>query len=368
MQSDRHIKRLARELNLPDEADLVTQREKYWSATFCWLYFDRCDVLTFDDPHAGLRAAEAAPELVSLTERFGRLGEPVAPLTVRAFSVVGSAFRACGNLEEADAFYGKAFTLTKTPGFPKTELANLLFRVAVLRGVQGKTDTALGLANASVKIYERADESVRMRHLGEALNVRGWIFSTKGNYARAMQDYSAVLTCTDPKTLPRVTLCAEHNLACDLVEHTIDPQSLSVIERHLSQARRLLTSRRRSLPKLRVLWLQGMIFMRFGSERRGERAYRDARNGFIEMEAPFEMALVSLAIGEYLLKTREYDKLRELALDTVERFDAMCTDRKAHNALLIWKESVVANTASAQVLSTTWKVLEEQSFKQARRH
>ncbi len=83
------------------------------------------------------------------------------------------------------------------------------------------------------------------------------------------------------------------------------------------------------------------------------------------MKAPLEMALVSLAIGEYLLKTGEHEKLRELAHDTVEIFNAMCTDRKARRSLLIWKECVVANTVSAQVFGTTWKVLEEQSLEQA---
>ncbi len=362
MQSDHHIKRLARELNLPDDADLVIQREKYWTVPFCWLYFDRCDALAFDDPHAGLRASEVAPELVSLTERFSRLEDSVAPLRVRALAVYGSASRASGDLEQADRLYREALTLTKSKGFPQTEAANLFFRVAALRYVQGKADIALQLANRSVSIYERADESTRRCHLGEALTVRGWIYSTEHRFAEAMQDYSAVLACTDPKALPRVALCAEHNLACDLVGHPIDSMSLSTIEGHLSRARKLLTSRRRSLPKLRVLWLQGMICMRFGSTRRGMRALNHARRGFIDMEAPFEMALVSLAIGEHLMKDRSYNELRELACDTVRRFEEMCTDQKTSRALFIWKESVAAKTVSAQVFTRTWRILKEQSF------
>ena len=48
--SETHIKRLAREFVLPDEADLVIQKQKYWSPAFCWLYFERCDALIWEAP------------------------------------------------------------------------------------------------------------------------------------------------------------------------------------------------------------------------------------------------------------------------------------------------------------------------------
>ncbi len=68
MPSVEHVRRLARELALPDGADRVIQRPKYWNPNFCWLYFERCDELIWEAPEDGLVAAEVGPELVRLTE------------------------------------------------------------------------------------------------------------------------------------------------------------------------------------------------------------------------------------------------------------------------------------------------------------
>ncbi len=357
MQSKQHVRRLVRQLDLPDQADQVIQRSKYWSPTFCWLYFARCDELIFSDGHAGLRAAEVGPELVALVCRFSRDPAPRAPLRLRSLAVLGSAYRVTGDLDESDLVYQQASRIARAETVSRTDRANLLFRLATLRSAQNRLDEAFDLANQSVEIYRGSSETVRLRHLGEALITRGYLQNLAGRYSAAMKDWSEALSCTDPKKYPRIHHCASHNLACSLVERPVDPRSLSRVGSHLRQARKFLSKRPRSLQKLRLIWLQGMIMIRFGSTRRGEVAFRQAREGFIEMRAPFEMAMVSLYLGRYLYRSGQLPELKALAVETQQIFSTLCADRRANQALILWRERVTSDAVSSKVFAAAWQSL-----------
>ncbi len=368
MQSYEHIKRLIRELELPEQADLVIQRSKYWSPRFCWLYFEKCDELIFDDARAGLQAAEVGPELVALTDRFNRDPEPRPPLQLRALGVLGSALRATGDLVQADAIYLDGLGLIQRERIPASEKANFMFRLAVLRSVQNRMQEALHFADGSVRVYRSAKNPTRQRHLGEALVIRGHLHGLIGNNAAAMKDWSEALSCTDPKIRPRVHHCASHNLAYALVEKgAIDSRSLSTVECHLTRARKFLSKRPRSKQKIQLVWLQGIIVMRFGSIRRGEAALKSARSGFFEMEAPFEFALVSLDLGRYLFRNREFDKLLALATETQHLFSTICSDPQANKALSVWQETILAQKASIDAFSSAWQSVQQRAIETSQR-
>ncbi len=361
MQSEQHILRLVRELDLPEQADQVIQRSKYWTPDFCWLYFDRCDELIFDDAQAGLQATEVGPELVALVSRFNRDQSSQGRLGVRALAVLGSAYRAVGELEQAEETYRAAFHLMRTKAVPETAGANLFFRVAILYSVQDRLDAALRLSDASVRIYRRSNDDVKKKHLGEALTIRGICYFQARSFASAMKDWSEALSCTDPRKRSRIYHSASHNLACGLVSRAIDSRSLATIEDYLVQARRFLSKRPRSLQKLRVIWLQGLIMNRFGSTRRGEAALRTARRGFIEMKAPLDMALVSVTLGQYLYRNHRSSELRALARETETLFWTMCSDTNARRAVRLWKQSLQARTVSAQAFTAAWKVIQQRA-------
>ncbi len=363
MQSHEHIKRLIRELELPDHADLVIQRAKYWSPAFCWLYFEKCDELIFDDARTGLQAAEVGPELVALVSRFSRDPEPEAPLRLRALGVLGSAYRAAGDLRQTERIYQEGLRLLSREYVPATEKANFLFRLAALRCFQNRLEDALKLASVSLGIYRESGEPIRGRHLGEALIIRGHIHDQAGDNAAAMKDWSEALSCTDPKKRPRVHHCASYNLAYGLVaKGAVDSRSLSRVEGYLSKARKFLSKRPRSKQKLLLVWLQGIVMMRFGSTRRGEAAFKNARRGFLEMEAPFEFALVSLDLGRYLYRNLELDELKALAVETQQLFSTICVDPTADQALAVWRDAVLARTVSAEAFGSAWQTVQRRAI------
>ncbi|MEM7352472.1 MAG: tetratricopeptide repeat protein [Acidobacteriota bacterium] len=303
-----------------------------------------------------------APELASLVAKFSREPEPLGSLWVRALAVLASGYRATGELDQAEATYSEAMQVARREGIPDAEWANLLFRVAVLRSAQNRLDESRHLAGKAVAIYRKATAEVRQRHLGEALTIRGYSHAMGGDWAPAMKDWSEALCCTDPKKRPRVYYCASLNLACGLVAKTIDSRSLSAIERCLRQARKFLSKRPRSTHKLRLIWLEGMIMIRFGSTRRGQAALEAARRGFIAIGAPFDLALVSLVLGRYLRQSHQVNELKALAVETQHQVRLICSDKQTNEALMIWKEAVLTRARASESFNAAWQVVQQRGF------
>ncbi len=366
MPSDAHIRRLVRELVLPEDADLVIQKPKYWIPEFCRLYFRRCDELISEIPADGLAAAEVCPELVYLTETVTR--QPQHRLRLRALAVLGSAHRATDDLDRADGVYKAAFALLeKSSSISQTDVANLLFRVAVLRSCQDQYQEAVHLASRSVDIYRRALDHVRRRHLGETLTVRGYIHHMNGRLELAMKDWGEAVACTDVKLTPRIFYAVAHNIALGMMQSVVPPRDLSVIEKHVTQASRYFSGKPLSVPKLKILWLRAMIMMRFGSTRRGEATYRKVMSGFLRLGNVVDMALVGVALGRHFYRERRFEELKSLAIEIDDACDLECKNSAIRNAVSIWKEAVIAETVSAEAFSATWNVLERDSFARAAR-
>ncbi len=361
MPSDEHTRRLARELVLPDQADLVIQKPKYWTPAFCWLYFELVDQLISEVPSHGLVAAEVCPELVYLTQTVTR--QPQDRLRLRALAVLGSGHRATDDLDQAEETYKTAFELIReSESILRSDAANVLFRFSYVLCFRRRYEPAIEIASQSIAIYREAPDDLRRRHLGEALVARGHVHYMNGQLALAMKDFGEAVPCTDVKQTPRVFYAVVHNLAWGMTESVIPPRDLSTIEKYLTQASRYFSSKPLSVPKLKVLWLRGLIMMRFGSTRRGEATFRKAIDGFLKLGSIVEMALVSVTLGKHLHQERRFEELKTLAIETNDVCESLCRLDDIKRAVFIWKESILAKTVSKEVFARTWQILERNSF------
>ncbi len=366
MVSDAHVRRLARELVLPDEADVVIQRSKYWSPAFCWLYFERCDQLIWEAPEDGLVAAEVCPELVSLTEIQTR--QPQDRLQLRGLAVLGTAYRTTDELNRAEEIYKAAFELIRrSSSIIQSDAANVLFRFSYALCCQDRCELAVEVADQSIGIYRKAPKDIRRRHLGEALLARGYIQHANGELALAMKDWGEAVACADEKLTPRVFCTAVHNLALGMTQGGIPADDLSRVEKYVTRTCRSFTKKLLSAPKLKVCWMRGMIQMRFGSTRRGEATCRKVIDGFLSLGEVVDVALVNVTLGKQLYQEGRLDELHALAIETNEVCERLCNHdhESVKRAVLIWKETVVAGAMTAGVFATTWNVLERASFEHA---
>ncbi len=95
-------------------------------------------------------------------------------------------------------------------------------------------------------------------------------------------------------------MIANHNLALGMTESVVLPCDLSTIEKHVAQASRYFSKKPLSVPKMKVLWVRGMIQFRFGSTRIGAATYRRVIAGFLKLGEIVDVALVSVSLGKQL--------------------------------------------------------------------
>ena len=364
MSSDEHIRRLARELVLPDEADLVVQKPKYWSPAFCWLYFERCDALIWEAPESGLVVAEVCPELVSLTEKQAR--RPQGRLRLRALAVLGTAYQTTDEPDRAEALYKRAFELIRrSKSIFQSDAANVLFRFSYVLCVRHRDEQAVEVASQSIGIYREAPKDIRQRRLGEALLARGYVHHRNGCLDLAMKDWAEAVSCADEKRAPRIFYTAVHNLALGMMKGGVPARDLCRVERYVTCASRSFTRKLLSVPKLKVCWVRGMIQMRFGSTRRGEASYKKAMDGFLQLGEILDVALLSVTLGKRLHQEGRLEELKDLAIETNTVCERLCEQDAVRRVVLIWKQTIVAGTVTAGVFATTWRVLEKASFERA---
>ncbi len=364
MQSAEHVRRLARELVLPDQADLAVQRPKYWTPAFCWRYVERCGELIREAPEDGLVAAEVCPELVSLTERETRHQHD--RLQLRALAMLGTGYWATDAPDQAETVFWEAFdVIRESDSILQSDAAYVLFRFSYVLCCQGRSAQAIDVASQSVAIYREAPKDIRRRRLGEALAARGYAHQSNGELALAMRDWAEALACVDMKQAPRVFYTTVHNLAVGLMQGGLLADDLSCVERYVTRSSRSFAKKLLSVPKLKVCWIRGMIQMRFGSTRRGEATYRKTISGFLQLGEVVDVALVSVTLGKQLQREGRHEKLAALAMETNDVCEPICEYEAAKIAVLIWNETVVAGTVTEEVVQTTWGTLERASFERA---
>lgn len=366
------VRRLLRALNLPAQASKVLSHPRYWNEPFYLLYEDACETQLFTDPPTGLAMARFAPALARRIAPESCLDHPTGSdrkigsgrrigsgraaeeakarrkqeLEMRALCVLAGAYRRVGDLAQAEATYRLALEFEDVS---PDEQANLSRRLAVLRLDQGRIEEALALVNLSIGIYRQSDPHL----FATALLIRGAIFLEIGRYSEAILDNAAALPRIDAKKSPKHFHAAIHNLCHALTRGAAFPEDLGAAIHYLRKANRLIRAARKSLPKLKLKWIHGLILNKLGSTRRGEALLESARQGLAELQAPFEVAMVSLDLSAHYLREGRYWKLPVLAEETYQLFKALSLDAEAVAALHLWSQATQAEVLTLEMIAVT---------------
>lgn len=354
----RQARRLLRKLKLPSEAGRVLSDPRCWSEIFCVLYFELCDQMLFEHPRKGFRLARLAPQLAAKVSaaRCGGNGLRPVELSVRAQALLGGAYRAIGDYPRADVAYRRAQELLDRHPISTVERANVDRRLAILRICQHRYVEALELAKRAIDSYhalERADD------LARSLIIRGAARVAVGKHTAGIEDFGEALFLVNPKLVPRVYHSAIHNLAYAITDARIADFDLAAARRHVRRARRCIRNHRRSLPRAKLLWIEGLMFLKAGLGRRGEALLKSARQSFIGLDAPYEIALVSLDLAEIYLLDGRWRELQRLAAETFRLFQGLSADKEALRTLRYWREAVLAQTISDTAIATARQQLHQ---------
>lgn len=101
-----------------------------------------------------------------------------------------------------------------------------------------------------------------------------------------------------------------------------------------------MRSHRRSIPKFKLYWVEGILAQKLFAWKRAERLFVKARNGFLGLNAPYEIALSSLDLSFHLAYDGKWSELKALAAETLSRFTELAEDPAALTALSLWQEAL----------------------------
>ena len=97
--------------------------------------------------------------------------------------------------------------------------------------------------------------------------------------------------------------------------------------------------------------------------RENREALAEAMLKLNDMEAPWELALVSLDLATLYRAGEEWEKLEALAADTFRRFRELAADYEAIAALSLWVDAVQARKGVEAAIEAARQVLEDRQRK-----
>ena len=341
------------------------RQRTYADPTFLDLFFDWLDELTFHDPQAGLRWARVAPDLARATPQEGGPEGRRAwcEHMVKAHFVLGGAYRATSEHTAADKEFRNALSIAEFDETSPEVRAELWQRLAILRASQGRPEEALELLAGALKIYPPGPCLDRSR----VLIRRGYVLNDLGRFSEAVDCFGEALKGIQPEAsaaAARAHHCAMHNLADGILKcQDASPwQSLAYIR----EAKRLLGGQRRSIHRHWLQWVEGLALRRLEScgaqpgyslSERAEAAFNRARGGFIQLRAPWEIALVGLDLAALYRSLGRWDDLFAVASDTFQRFRRLSGNTQAVAALSLCIDAARARHGVTAAITAAQEVV-----------
>ena len=291
---------------------------------------------------------DAASLAVGLAERISpslRGPRKLADLQARAWAERGNARRVADDLPGAETDLAAALERAhQGTGDPRL-LARLLDLTASLRTDQRMFEEAAQLLDWVYRIYWALGES---HEAGRSLISK----SNTALYALDLEEATRLLgqglSLIDVDREPGLVLVAVHNLLL----HLIETDEIQQADRLLRQSRELHAAYGGKMERLKLRWLDGRIAFKLGEQIRAEEAFSEVRAGFEEFGLLYDMALVSLELAEVWLEQGRTPEIRTLLDETVAIFQARGIRREAIAALLMLREAVERERATAVLLHT----------------
>lgn len=269
---------------------------------------------------ARLAADACTPEIAGSAPKL-------ADLRALGWRQYANSLRVSGRMREAEeAFANAQRHCEEGTGDPPLRAA-LLARLSSLRYFQRRFDEAIALADEVGRIYSELGE----RALAATNMVQKAIAQIyAGEPAAGVLTLNRAIPLIGNEDDPHLLLAACQNLIIAYIELGEPEQALSLC----FEVRDLYQDFKDPLITLRAGWREGRLLRNLGHLRASEVALLQAREGFVERELLYDVAVVSLDLSDVYLRLGETEKLREAVTEMVPIFKALGVDREVLAALL----------------------------------
>lgn len=285
--------------------------------------------LRHEDPQAMLRfarLARCAADQLRMRE-FG--SAPVADLRALAWAELGSAYRVCNELVDADRAMNRATYWCRRGSQSPALLARVADLVASLLAYQRRFPEARQLLAVVYKIHTQAGD----RHLaGRVMISLGNIAAWDESPSEAVMLLGRGLDLLEPHRDPQLEVQTVWNMLSALVRLG-----------HFRNARRLLWRSRilliHTIDSHRIRWLEGRILAGLADFPRAEAAFRQARAGFAEQGQVYPAAIVGLDLAALWARQGRFGEVFDIAEEMIVTFRALRIAREAVASLIVLKRA-----------------------------
>jgi tetratricopeptide (TPR) repeat protein len=286
------------------------------------------DAARYGDTAHMLHLAELARRsAAACTVEIAGSAPKLADLRALGWRQYANSLRVSGRMYEADEAFATAKRFCEEGTGDPPLRAALLARLSSLRYFQRQFDEAIALADEVGRIYGELGETALVATNGVQKAI-AQIYA--GDPAAAVQTLNQAIPLIDNEGDPHLLLAACQNLIIAYIELGEPEHALSLY----FEARGLYQDFQDPLIALRVAWQEGRLLRDLGHLRAAEMALLRARQGFLERELLYEVAVVSLDLSEVYLRLGETGKLHEAVAEMVPIFKALGVDREMLAALL----------------------------------
>lgn len=322
---------------------LVRNSRRYQTWSVCQRLIDSSHRLAEDDPQQGRGLAELATEVADRldVEHYGPA--QVRDMKAAAWSQYANAQRVVSDLRQAEEAFGIAEHFLAGGSGDLLALARLFDLKASLRRAQRRFDDSEALLAAAIDLYRKLRDP---RHEGAALIKLAGVKARQGDFAHAIDLVQLGIALLDPVAERRLINLARGNLVVYLADagRFLEAQAL------LARARRAQAKEGERIALLRLRWVEGKIAAGLGQAAEAERAYTEARQGFIDHALGYDAALVSLELAELYARQGRTGEMKRLAVEMIPIFRSRDVHREAIAALLVLRQAIEAEAATAAVI------------------
>lgn len=317
--------------------------ERFHNPSLVGLLLDRAREVWRDEPATAEGIAELAFQVADRLAPSVHGSGLQNDLRARAMAYVANARRIQYDLQGAADAFGEAENYLAEGSADPLERARVLELKAVLLRAQRRLDGALRTVRDTARIYRQVGDP----HLeGQALVSEALIHAVKGNPGEGIDLFYQAVAKLDPDRDPHLAYVAYHNLVVDLLDsgRTAEASALFL------EVKRVSAKSAGQIDLIRVLWVEAAIDAASDRLPEAEAKFLEVRRQFIERDAGYVTALVSLELAKVYLQQGRIAETKRLAAEMHTLFASREIQRDALAALILFQRAAEQESATVQMV------------------